>query len=150
MKNILSVILVFSIVFISLNCNPQKDKPAETPKVKENMQGNTFSGSLVDTKCFSMMPKMNAGNEHTVMGPKGKPMKVKACASACASMGIPVGFLTENGEMYILAVPDRQLSAQMAKNARIQGMIKEGVLIVNTIEVQDGDKWTEVKISYMM
>ena len=77
MKNILSVILVFSIVFISLNCNPQKDKPAETPKVKENMQGNTFSGSLVDSKCFSMMPKMNAGNEHTVMGPKGRWVEVQ-------------------------------------------------------------------------
>ena len=150
MKKISLVILIFSIVFISLNCNPKKDKPAETPKVKGNMQGNTYSGSLVDSKCFSMMPKMNAGNEHTVMGPKGKPMKVKACASACASMGIPVGLLAENGEMYILALPAGQLSAQMAKKARINGMIKEGVLIVNTIEVQDGDKWNKINISYMM
>lgn len=110
----------------------------------------TFSGKLVDSKCYSMMPKMNASNDHMVKGMDGKPMKVKACATACASMGIPVGILTEEGKMLILAVPAGQLSQQMAKNARIQGEVLHGVLIVNKLEVQNGKKWEEVKISYMM
>lgn len=112
--------------------------------------GKIYSGKLVDSKCFSMMPKANAGNDHMVKGHDGKPMTVKACAAACASMGIPVGLLTKDGKMLILAVPAGQLSQQMAKNARIHGKVMNGVLIVNKLEVKNGKKWSEVKISYMM
>jgi len=112
--------------------------------------GKTYSGKLVDSKCYSMMPKMNAGNDHMVKGPNGKPMKVKACAAACASMGIPVGLLTKDGKMLVLAIPAGQLSQQMAKNARIKGKVMNGVLIVDKLEVKNGKKWSEVKISYMM
>ncbi len=112
--------------------------------------GKTYSGKLVDSKCYSMMPKMNAGNDHMVKGMKGKPMKVKACAAACASMGIPVGLLTKGGKMLVLAIPAGQLSQQMAKTARIKGKVMNGVLIVDKLEVKNGKKWSEVKISYMM
>lgn len=112
--------------------------------------GNTFSGKLVDSKCYSMMPKVNAGNDHMVKGMDGKPMQIKACAAACSSMGIPVGLLTKDGKTLILAVPASQLSQQMAKDARIQGKVMNGVLIVKKLEVKNGEKWTEIKISYMM
>ncbi len=112
--------------------------------------GKTYSGKLVDSKCYSMMPKANAGNDHMVKGMDGKPMTVKACAAACASMGIPGGLLTKGGKMLVLAVPAGQLSQQMAKSARIQGKVMNGVLIVKKLEVKNGKKWSEVKISYMM
>ncbi len=111
---------------------------------------NTYTGKLVDGKCYSMMPKANAGNDHMVKGMNGKPMQVKACAAACASMGIPVGLLTKSGKMIVLAIPAGQLSQQMSKNARIHGKVMNGVLIVDKLEVQNGKKWSEVKISYMM
>ena len=110
----------------------------------------TYYGKLVDSKCYSMMPKMNAENDHMVKGEDGKPMQVKACAAACASMGIPVALLGENGKMFVLALPAGQLSQVMAKNAKITGSEMNGVLIVDKVEVQNGKKWEEVKISYMM
>lgn len=111
---------------------------------------NTISGKLVDSKCYSMMPKANAGNDHMVMGKDGKMMEVKSCATACASMGIPVALLTKSGKLFVLAVPANQLASYMDKEARIEGKDANGVFIADKIEVKDGKKWSEVKISYMM
>ncbi|MEE9214212.1 MAG: hypothetical protein V3U54_05350 [Thermodesulfobacteriota bacterium] len=46
----------------------------------------TFSGILVDTKCYGMNND-NFTNDH--MTPKGN---MPGCAAMCAKMGIPVGY----------------------------------------------------------
>lgn len=110
-----------------------------------------FEGTLVDTKCYTMMPKMNAGNDHKVKDMKsGKMMDMPNCASACATMGIPAALLDKNGKMHVLAAPASQLAKHMAKEARIEGKSSHGVLIVDKLEVNDGGTWNEVEIMYMM
>jgi hypothetical protein len=121
---------------------------AATPK---EVDITSFTGTLIDTKCYSMMPKANAGNTHKVKDMKsGKMMDMPNCATACASMGIPVALLTKSGTVHILAAPASQLSKHMAKEARIEGKEMNGVLIVDKLEVKDGNKWSEVEIAYMM
>lgn len=109
-----------------------------------------IEGTLVDSKCYSMMPKMNAGNDHQVMGPDGKLMEVKGCAAACANMGIPVAVLDKKGNLHVLAAPAGQLAPYMAKEVRLDGKETNGVVIVDKLEVKEGSAWKEVKIVYMM
>ena len=112
--------------------------------------GGAYEGTLVDTKCYSLMPKMNAGNDHQIMGPDGKLMEVKGCAAACASMGIPVGLLDKKGKLHVLAAPAGQLAPYMAKEARIAGQETKGVIVIDKLEVKEGGSWKEVKLVYMM
>lgn len=116
---------------------------------KSDATMDKFSGTLVDTKCYSMMPKANAGNEHMVMQ-DGKSMKMPACATACSNMGIPVALVDGKGKTHVLAVPAGQLADHMAKEARVEGKVMAGVLIPDKIEVKSGNKWEEVKIMTMM
>jgi len=111
----------------------------------------SYTGTLVDTKCYTMMPKANAGNDHKVKDMKtGNMMDMPNCAAACATMGIPVALLTKSGKIHVLAAPANQLAKHMAKDARIEGKESNGVLIVEKLEVKDGNKWSEVEIAYMM
>lgn len=116
----------------------------------KDMKSMTYEGTLVDSKCYSMMPKMNAGQDHQTMGMDGKMMEVKGCATACANMGIPVGLLDKKGTMHVLAVPAGQLAPNMAKEAKVTAKEMNGVLLVDKVEVKNGGKWDEVKIVYMM
>lgn len=104
----------------------------------------TIEGTLVDTKCYTMNPK-NVGNDH--MSPKGT---LPNCASACAKMGIPVAILTADGKVYTLAVPAAQLADYMAKEARVTGAVKGGVVVAEKIEVKEGGSWKPVNIATMM
>lgn len=110
---------------------------------------DTFLGTLVDTKCYSMMPDANKGNQHIVKM-EGEKVKMPGCATACANMGIPVALLDKNGNSYVLAVPATQLAEYMSLEARVEGKRMTGVLIPEKIEVKQDGKWKEVKIATMM
>ena len=110
----------------------------------------TYEGTLVDTKCYSLMPKMNAGNDHQIMGADGKLMEVRGCATACANMGIPVGLLDKKGNLHVLAAPAGQIAPYMAKEAKVTGKETNGVVVIDKLEVKEGDSWKEVKLVYMM
>jgi len=109
----------------------------------------TFEGTLVDTKCYSMMPDANKGNKHVVMK-EGKKVKMPGCATACANMGIPVALVDKDGNSHTLAVPASQLADHMASEARVQGKKMHGVVIADKIEVKKDGKWKEVQIQTMM
>ena len=84
------------------------------------MKMETLDGTLVDTKCYGMMPEQNAGNDHMV-DMAGKMTKVPGCAVACATMGIPVG-LKQGNRTVVLAAPANQLSKHMAQEVKVTGM----------------------------
>lgn len=109
----------------------------------------TFTGTLVDTKCHSMMPEANKGNEHIVMK-DGEKVKMPGCATACANMGIPVALLDNEGNSHVLAVPSTQLAEYMSLEARIEGKKMTGVIIPDKIEVKKEGKWEKVQIATMM
>ncbi|MFQ5962733.1 MAG: hypothetical protein ACE5KZ_00435 [Candidatus Scalinduaceae bacterium] len=107
-------------------------------------KSKTFSGILVDTKCYAMNNE-NVTNDHG---------KMKGCAAMCAKMGIPVGLLIDgkkNGKVYVLAVPAPKLADHMGKWARVTGVekFKRG-LVLEKIEVKKGEIYEEVKIQTMM
>ena len=105
----------------------------------------TVQGTLVDSKCFSMAPAKNAGNDH--MTPKGT---MKNCGTACANMGIPVSLLTAEGKVFTLAVPASAVADYVGQEARATGMLHQRTLVVKKLEVRDGNYWKEVKIATMM
>ncbi len=107
-------------------------------------KAKTYSGILVDTKCYGMNND-NFTNNHG---------KMEGCAVMCAKMGIPVGLLIDGkkgGKVYVLAIPAPSLADHMGKWARVTGVekFKRG-LIPEKIEVKKGDTYEEVKIQTMM
>ncbi len=104
----------------------------------------SFSGILVDTKCYGMNND-NFTNDHG---------KMKGCAVMCAKMGIPVGLLIDGkkgGKVYVLATPAPALADYMGEWARVSGVkaFKRG-LIPKKIEIKKGDTYEEIKIETMM
>jgi len=122
---------------------------AQAPMAGMGMGGTHLEGTLVDSKCYSMMPDMNAGLDHKTMV-NGKMMEVKNCAKLCANMGIPVALLEKNGKTHVLAAPANQLAPHMAKEVKIDGDEMGGVFHVAKLEVKQGSEWKEVKLKYPM
>lgn len=107
----------------------------------------TIEGTLVDSKCYSMNA-MNSGNDH--MTPKGE---VKACATACASMGIPVGVLDKKGALTIVIAPANLFASHMTKTARVTGApaVDGHGVIADKVEVKEADgSWKDVPVVTMM
>lgn len=102
-----------------------------------------ISGTLVDTKCYSMN-HANKGNTH--LTPKGR---MPGCGSACAKMGIPVAILNREG-MNVLITPAPQLADYIGKEARITGKRMEAGIIPTKIEVKTDRGWRQVNIGTMM
>ena len=113
----------------------------------------TVTGTLVDTKCYGMMPEANIGNTHKMM--KGdKMMDAPKCATACAAMGIPAG-IVEGGkagnQTYVLITPTNQLKKHMSKEARVTGEIAyEGAIMPMKIEVKEDGEWKDITPKAMM
>ena len=113
----------------------------------KKMEPTTVEGTLIDTKCYGMMPS-NIANDHKT--PKGTMPK---CATACASMGIPVAVLTDDGDVIVLVAPASSFADHMSHTIKVTGMkVFDGTsLIVDKAEVKSKDgKWSEVKIATMM
>lgn len=105
------------------------------------------TGTLIDTKCFSM-DKRNKGTDHVTMHGD-----MKDCAKICAGLGIPVAVLTAQGKAWTLVTPAKDLVAYMGQNTRVTGTkVYDGSQIrPDKIEVKDASgKWTEVKITMPM
>ena len=101
----------------------------------------TFTGTLVDTKCYSMAPDKNAGNDHAM-----KDGSIAAnCASACAQMGIPAALVVD-GKMMTLIAPAPAFADHMSKEATITGTEINGVILPSKAVV-DGE---EIDIQGMM
>jgi len=106
------------------------------------MQMDTVQGVLVDTKCYGMMPKENAGNDHVVMM-DGKASQVPSCAQACANMGIPVGLKTADGKTLVLAAPASQLSKHMGQDVKLNGVYSKdkATFIVTRVIPRNGEPY---------
>ncbi len=107
----------------------------------------TVTGTLIDTKCYSMDAR-NKGKDHQT--PHGG---MKGCAALCANLGIPVAVLTSKGEVWTLVAPSKDLADHMAETARVTGVAVYGghQLRPDKIEVQDAaGHWSEVKITMPM
>lgn len=107
----------------------------------------TVTGTLIDTKCYSMDVRNKRMDHQT---PKGE---MKGCAALCANLGIPVAVLTAKGEVWTLVTPSKDLADHMGATCRVTGMSVFGgrQLRPDKIEVQDAaGNWSEVKITMPM
>ncbi len=122
------VVAVSSIFFLMLQAGDEKTKGTAT-----------IEGTLVDMKCYS------AGGFVTNTHKDAKGNDLPNCATACASMGIPVGVLDAEKNVYIIAGPAQGYANWMAKEVRIHGMFGKhaNVFIPDKIEVKEDGKWVE-------
>jgi len=106
----------------------------------------TLSGTLIDTRCYSMDAEANKGVDHkTASG------TIKQCARMCASSGIPVALLDADGKVTILVAPSTSLAPHMGKEARLTGIpVLNGAVRPTKLEVKKGQAWTEVNLAVMM
>jgi hypothetical protein len=102
-------------------------------------EGKTIEGTLVDAKCYLRMGA--TGNDH---------MGMKGCGTMCAKKGQPVGLLTAEGKYYPLVVAAPQVAEHVGETLRASGTLKSGSLILDKLEMKEGDSWKEVKIGTMM
>ena len=113
----------------------------------------TVSGKLIDTKCYGMN-HANHENDHMVPGKDGEMMTMPNCATACASMGIPVGLLEggeKDGKVLVLITPAGALANHQSKEARVTGMeIYGGGILPSKVEVKEDGKWVDVTPGGMM
>jgi hypothetical protein len=136
-----------SLVFLTLALGvaPAVAAPAHGGMAKG--KSVTVTGTLIDTKCYSMNSQ-NKGRDHVT--PHGE---MKGCAGLCANLGIPVAVLTSKGEVWTLVTPSKDLADHMAETCRVTGVAVYGgrQLRPDKIEVQDAaGHWTEVKITLPM
>jgi hypothetical protein len=107
----------------------------------------TLSGSLIDTKCFSMDAR-NQGNDHlTPMG------EMKGCGTLCARLGIPVGLLAGKNEVWVLVTPAQDLADHIGQQARVTGTQVYGGHSIrpDKIEVKGASgEWTAINITMPM
>lgn len=106
---------------------PAAAAPEEKPAVVE--------GEVVDMKCYVAMDMPGGGKHHE-------------CAMKCAKMGIPAGVVDKGGQVFTVLAPAGGLADLMGKTVRITGTKaeKSTAIIPDKIEVNEGGKWTEVKL----
>jgi hypothetical protein len=90
---------------------------ADEPK-KEEAKAVTLTGEVLDLYCYMEHPENATGAEH---------MK---CAQSCIKKGMPVGFLSADGTVYLIIGKDHQpVNATLAdwagKKSAITGVVKE-------------------------
>lgn len=109
---------------------------------KMSMKGQTLEGTLVDLKCYSAGGFLT--NDH--MNMKGK--KLPNCATACATMGLPVGVVDSQNHVHVLAVPAAAYAKWMAKQVRLTGMNGKyaDVFLPSSLEVKENGKWVKKEL----
>lgn len=122
-----AVLLVLSVLVVFLQAGDKQ----------EMMKSETIEGTLVDSKCYAMGGFLT--NDH--MNMKGD--KMPSCATACASMGLPVALVTADKKVHILAVPAKEYAQWMAMELRLTGMQGKNadVFIPEKLEVKENGNW---------
>lgn len=105
----------------------------------------SVEGTLIDTHCYSL-DRAFASDDHRTPGGT-----IEGCAEACARLGIPVGLLTDSGEVVVLLAPSSDLAEYMGHEARAVGKRVLGALRPDSVSVRDSSgTWTAVPIHQMM
>jgi len=131
------LVMLFSVgLFVFMQAQDKKMK----------MKAETIEGTLVDSKCFSMGGMMAKGNDHP-MKKGGKMVTMPGCATACATMGIPVAVLDGKGNVHVLALPAKEMAQYMAQEVKVTGMHGQGgdgaAFLVEKLAVKEDGKWVD-------
>lgn len=85
---------------------------------KAKAEPTTLTGEVVDLYCYMEHPENAAGAEHA------------KCAKACISKGLPIGFLTADGTVYLItgqnhASASTAVAEWVGKKSTITGHVRE-------------------------
>jgi hypothetical protein len=100
----------------------------------------TFTGTLVDSKCYLMNHELT-GNDHGT---------VKQCGTLCLKGGTPGGLLTKDKKFYALLAPSLVLAPYVGQEVRVTGSIVSGAINLSKAEVKENGSWQEIKLGAMM
>jgi len=78
----------------------------------------TMTGEVLDLYCYMGHPESATGAEHA------------KCASACIGKGLPIGFLTADGTIYLIIGKDHESASAavtewVGKQSTLTGYVKE-------------------------
>ena len=118
---ILALVAMFGLAAVAF-----ADEAAKKAEVKPV----TLTGEVIDLYCYS--EHQASGAEHA------------KCATSCITKGIPVGFLTADGTMYIIVGKDHapanaEVAAFAGKQSTITGKVSEakGMKTIQLISIAD-------------
>lgn len=85
---------------------------------KEKAAPVTLTGEVLDLYCYMGHPESATGAEHA------------KCASACIGKGLPIGFLTADGTLYLITGKDHapataDVTAWVGKQSTLTGYVSE-------------------------
>ncbi len=85
---------------------------------KEKAAPTTLTGEVLDLYCYVSHPESATGAEHA------------KCAQACVSKGLPIGYLTADGTIYLIIGKDHESASTavadwIGKKSTITGHVKE-------------------------
>jgi len=100
----------------------------------------TFEGTLVDSKCY-LKDNSLIGNDH---GP------AKECGTICLKAGNPGALLTKDKKLHTILAPSTALAPYVGQTIRVRGMLHNGAIAAEKVEVNKAGKWEEVKLGVMM
>lgn len=87
----------------------------------------TLEGEVLDMYCFMKHPETGQGPEHA------------KCAKTCMEKGLPIGYLTKDGTVYLLIGKDHESAAKMVADYAGKASILTGTVVehhgVKAIEI---------------
>ena len=99
-----------------------------------------WTGTLVDASCYAT-DSTQTGNDH---------LDMKKCGTACLKMGKPAGIVTADKKFYILLAPSPDISDYVGQTIRVTGKLRNGAILLDGLEVKQGNVWITAKLSSMM
>jgi outer membrane lipoprotein-sorting protein len=110
---------------------------ADEPKqeAKKEKKAKTYEGTIVDVKCYSLDHK-NTGDKHGDMD---------GCGKACLGQGLPAGLLSGK-HLYVLAADPKGLADHVGQKAKVEGDLKDNVLIPSSTFKITGADGKEVEV----
>jgi hypothetical protein len=119
---LMAVVLATSAIALAGDEAAKKEKAAPT----------TLTGEVLDLYCYMGHPESATGTEHA------------KCATACISKGLPIGFLTADGTIYLIIGKDHasastDVAAFVGKKSTITGHVTEqkGMKAIELVSIAD-------------
>ena len=119
---LLSLTLIMAFVISAVAGDAEK-KEAK----KETKNVVTLTGEVLDMYCYMSHPESGVGAEHA------------KCANSCIERGLPVGFLTSDGTVYLIIGNDHNPA-----NAMVKGWGGKKSTITGTVVEQKGMKAIDI------
>ncbi len=99
---------------------------------KAKAEPMTFTGEVLDLYCYMQHPESATGMDHA------------KCAQGCISKGLPIGFITTDGTVYVIIGKDHEsanstVASFVGKKSTITGFVKEqkGVKAIELVTIAD-------------